>query len=688
DNALKLAPPLREAYENDPRVKRLIDTARAIEGMPRHASTHAAGVVVTAQPVSHYVPLATSDEAVVTQFPMGTLEELGLLKMDFLGLRNLTVVRDTERVVRRDDPAFLLDAIPDDDAETFAMLAQGKTSGVFQLESAGMTGVCVGLVPQSIEDITAVVALYRPGPMDSIPRFIDSKHHPEHVTYKHPLLRDILRVTYGCIVYQEQVLEIFRKLAGFSLGKADMVRRAMSKKKMKELARERENFVGGNEAEGIPGAVKNGVDAPTAESIFDEIMDFANYAFNKAHAVSYAIVAYQTAYLKCHYPKEYMAALLTSVIDWTSKVAEYIAECREMGLEVKAPDINTSEAGFTVAPDGHIRFGLVAVKNAGRSFIQSLLDERAAGGPFASFPSFCARMYPRDLNRRGVESLIKCGAMDGFGAGRASLIAALGPIAAGLDASHKQNVEGQVDLFGGGGTAGAEAPLPVVPDYPVRERMTMEKEITGLYLSGHPLDAYRAELRKVNGPPLRRILNDFAQDGGPTVFRDEQKITVAGLLTAVRTKTTRNNSLMAYATLEDTTGSMELLVFANTLTRSGPYLKADRAVVVSGRLSVREDKEPQILADDVRPLADLDPVDRPPLTETPPPERKLYLKLSLTGHPKADRLRPLLAMFPGAVRAVIFDTDTGKKLGAACGLDDRLVRELTDWFGAENVVIQ
>ena len=687
DNALKLSPQLREATQNDPRIKTLIDTAKALEGMPRHASTHAAGVVVTAEPVSDYVPLAVNDEAVVTQFPMGTLEELGLLKMDFLGLRNLTIIQDAEKMIRREEPDFSMDAVPDDDRETFAMLAQGKTSGVFQLESAGMTGVCVGLIPQSVEDITAVVALYRPGPMDSIPRFIESKHNPKKVTYKHPMLKDILRVTYGCIVYQEQVLEIFRKLAGFSLGKADMVRRAMSKKKMAELARERENFIHGNEAENIPGAVKNGVDAKTAEAIFSEIMDFANYAFNKAHAVSYAIIAYQTAYLKCHYPKKYMAALLTSILDWSGKVAEYIAECRTMGITVRPPDIGASEEGFAVSADGDILFGLAAVKNAGRGFIQELIAERTENGPFASFQSFCARMYPRDLNRRAVESLIKCGAMDSFGHGRQALVKAFGIIVSDLDSQHKKNLEGQASLFGDAGESAPEMVLPEAADYPLRERMSMEKEITGLYLSGHPLDAFQAELRRVGGPPLRRILNDFAQESGPAVFRDEQKVTVAGLITAVRTKTTRNDSLMAYATLEDTAASMELLVFANVLNRCGPYLKPDRAVVVTGRLSVREDKEPQILVDELRPLSDMDPIDRPPLM-TAPPEQKLYIRLSMEQHPKAYRLRPLLNMFPGTVPVVIADTDTGKRLGATCAPDERLIRELRDWFGVDCVVLK
>ncbi|MDR2670625.1 MAG: DNA polymerase III subunit alpha [Oscillospiraceae bacterium] len=690
ENALKLSPGLRDMCRDDPRIDKLIRTAQALEGMPRHASTHAAGVVITARPVSEYVPLAKNDEAIVTQFPMNTLEELGLLKMDFLGLRNLTVLHDAETMIRRRGAAFRLSDIPENDAETFAMLVAGKTSGVFQLESGGMTGVCVGLQPQSIEDITAVVALFRPGPMDSIPRFIESKHHPEKVSYRHPMLRDILQVTYGCIVYQEQVLEIFRKMAGFSLGKADMVRRAMSKKKMKELARERENFIRGNAAEGIPGAVANGVDAAVAEAIFDEIMDFANYAFNKAHAVSYAIIAYQTAYLKCHHPREYMAALLTSVLDWSAKVAEYIAECREMGISVCPPDVNTSEDGFTVGPDGRILFGLVAVKNVGRALIRDLMAERAERGPFTSLQSFCERMFDADLNRRAAESLIYCGAMDSFGASRAALLAAYEPIMNDLESARRKNVEGQIDWFSGfdGGGKRPERPLPDVPELPLRDRMAKEKEYTGLFLSGHPLDAYRDELRRTGAVPVRRILNDFSQEGGPTVFRDEQRVTLAGLLTAVRTKTTRNNSLMAYVTLEDTTAStIELLVFASVLARCGPYLKADHAAVVTGRISVREDREPQILVDELRPLADFESLDGAPATAPPPPPQTLFVRLS-GDHPKAARLPALLTMFPGTVKTVLYHSDTGRRLGAVCNPDPRLLRELSDWFGGENVVLK
>ena len=491
DKALAASEQLRQMYESNETIHKLIDTARSLEGMPRHASTHAAGVVITNEPVDHYVPLAANDGNMVTQFIMTTLEELGLLKMDFLGLRNLTVLSDAEKMVQREHPDFHLDDISLNDDATYAMLAQGKTAGVFQLESAGITNVVTGLKPHSIEDITAVVALYRPGPMQSIPRYIACKHDPSQVKYKHPLLKDILDVTYGCMVYQEQVMEVFRVLAGYSLGKADMVRRAMSKKKMKELAKERTNFIYGNEELGIDGAIKRGVDEQTAESIFDEIMDFANYAFNKAHAVCYAVVSYQTAYMKCHYPQEYMAALLTSVLDASPKVSEYIGAARGMGIKVLPPDVNTSCEGFTVS-DGNIRFGLAAIRNVGRGFLKEMEEERARSGAFASFEDFCDRMYPKELNRRALEGLVKSGAFDSLGYRRSQLLQIYDAVLNDVASATKKNIAGQIDLFGFGEEEKKEnIHIPNVPELPKRDLLSMEKETTGLYLSGHPLDDYR-----------------------------------------------------------------------------------------------------------------------------------------------------------------------------------------------------
>ena len=421
EEALRVSPKLKEMYDGDERVKLLIDTARSLEGMPRNSSTHAAGVVITADPVFSYVPLSRNDDTIVTQYTMTTIEELGLLKMDFLGLRNLTVIRDAEEQIQRLDPDFRMDKVPDDDPETFKMLTEGKTQGVFQLESAGMTGVCVNMKASSIEDITAIVALYRPGPMDSIPRFIANKLDSRKVTYKTPLLEPILKVTYGCIVYQEQVIEIFRSLGGYTMGQADNIRRAISKKKMKVIEAERKVFVYGDPDQNITGCIGHGVSEAVAQSIYDEIVDFANYAFNKAHAVCYAVVSYQTAYLKCHYPRQYMAALMTSVLDSATKISGYIAECKEMGIPVLPPDINHSEDQFTVEGDA-IRFGLGAVKNVGRGLIRSMVKKRKEGGAFRSLEDFLERMGEGELNKRAMENFIKCGAADCFGHTRAALL--------------------------------------------------------------------------------------------------------------------------------------------------------------------------------------------------------------------------------------------------------------------------
>ena len=688
DEALKLSKPLREMYEGDERIHNLIDTAKAIEGMPRHASTHAAGVVITRRPVVDYVPLAKNDESVVTQYVMTTLEELGLLKMDFLGLRNLTILDDTVKLVQKSRPGFTLADVPDDDPEVFQMLSDGKTSGVFQMESAGMTGVCVGLKPQNIEDITAIIALYRPGPMDSIPRFIACKHNPDKVRYKHPLLEPILSVTYGCIVYQEQVIEIFRKLAGYTMGQADMVRRAISKKKKAQIEKERQSFIYGDPERGIAGCVPNGIPEQTAQDIYDEIEDFAQYAFNKAHAVAYAIVANQTAWFKCHYTREYMAALLTSVLDSSEKVAEYIAECKDCGIALLPPDINESEADFTVSGD-NIRFGLVAVKGVGRGFINEVLAERQRGGPFTSFPDFCQRMSDADCNKRVLESLIKCGAFDSMGLYRSQLIRAYEPLVDAIAQNKKRNLEGQFDLFGGGGGGEQKPPeLRVEPieEFTRQELMAMEKETTGLYLTGHPMDEYRALARQCKAAPIGSILADFAQEGGPTTYRDEQRVTLAGVVASARTKTTRSNTLMAYVVLEDDTGSMEMLVFARVLGEAGPYLKEGVPVLAEGRLSVRDEKAPQLMCDRVRPLEHVKG-SQPPAEEGRK-ARRLYIRIPSLEDPRWEKIRLVLTMFPGTEQMKVRCADTGKLLGTPCLVHDALIRELQELLGAENVVVK
>ena len=684
DKALVLSSGLRDLYNGDERVKELVDMARKIEGMPRNASTHAAGVVITKRPVYEYVPLATNDGQPVTQYTMTTIEELGLLKMDFLGLRNLTVLDDAVKMVQKEIPGFKLEDIPDDDMAVYQMLSEGKTSGVFQMESAGMTGVGVGLKPKSIEDICAIIALYRPGPMDSIPRFLACAQDPTKVTYKHPALEPILANTYGCIVYQEQVIEIFRKLAGYSLGQADMVRRAMSKKKEKDVQRERGTFIHGDPKRGIPGCQANGIPEAVAQSIYDEINDFAHYAFNKSHSLAYAIVAYQTAWFKCRHPREYMAALLTSVLDSQDKVAEYIAECRENGIALLPPDINESGTAFTVSGE-NIRFGLAALKGVGMGFTAAVLAEREKGGPFASFPEFCARMYDADLNKRVLDSLIRAGCFDSLGCRRSQLMRVHEQVVDAIARDRKKNLEGQFDLFGGGGDS-LSVPavhLPDIPEFSPGELMAMEKETTGLYLSGHPMDEYRKQAQKYGAVPIAAVMGAREEENGPSPYGDGARVTLAGVVASVRTKTTKNNSLMAYVMLEDATGSMELLVFSRTLTESGAYLKAGRPVAVSGRVSVRDEKAPQLMADRVVPLSGREPAE----AAAEQGEQVLWIKLP-DGGASLAWLGRLMNMFPGESAAIVYLADVKKKRQTRCLLHEALLCELRETLGEENVVLK
>ena len=686
DEALKVSPQLKEMYDNDERVKKLIDTARALEGMPRNTSTHAAGVVITADPVCTYVPLSRNDDTIVTQYTMTTIEELGLLKMDFLGLRNLTVIEDAQKEIRKLNPGFDIAKVPDDDPETFKMLHEGKTQGVFQLESAGMTGVCVGMKAGSIEDITAIVALYRPGPMDSIPTFIENKLNHRKVTYKCPELEPILKVTYGCIVYQEQVIEIFRQLGGYTMGQADNIRRAISKKKMKVIEAERKVFVYGDPGKGIPGCVANGISESVAQSLYDEIVAFANYAFNKAHAVCYAVVAYQTAYLKCHYPRQYMAALMTSVLDSATKISGYIAECKELNIPVLPPDINHSEDHFTVEGDA-IRFGLGAVKNVGRGLIRSMAAKRAEGGPFKSLEDFLQRMGEGELNKRAVENFIKCGAMDCFGHNRSELLSVYETMMDSVSSSRKKNLEGQLGLFSmlEEDDAAARLPIPKKAELSRAELMAYEKETTGIYLSGHPMDDYRQFLKNTHVVAIGALMEDESK------FRDDQIVSVAGIVQSVKMKTTRNNSMMAYVTVEDDTAGIEMLAFSNVLNQYGGYLKENSPVVVTGRLSIRDEKEPQIVVNRARPISDFAGEEQAaPERPEPQPVRtgKLYLKLSGEGDPAYRKVRAILNMFPGDSSAVLYFADTKLRRGTRCAIAPNMVRELENLLGSANVVIK
>ncbi len=704
DKALAINPELKKMYDEKPQVRELIDTARALEGMPRHASTHAAGVVITKDPVDTYVPLARNDEQMVTQFTMTTLEELGLLKMDFLGLRNLTVIADAEKMIRRHTPDFNIEKVDMGDKATYEMLGHGSTMGVFQLESAGITNVVTGLQPQSIEDITAVVALYRPGPMQSIPRYIECRHHPEKVTYKHPLLEPILKVTYGCMIYQEQVMQVFQSLAGYSLGKADMVRRAMSKKKMKELEKERINFIYGNEELGIDGAVKRGVPENIAASLFDEIMDFANYAFNKAHAVCYAVVSFRTAYLKCHYPREYMAALLTSVLDSSDKISEYIQAAREMGISVLPPDVNESYDSFSVS-GRDIRFGLAAVKGVGRSFMKQLVEEREDGGLFTSFQDFCERMYDRELNRRALESLIKAGAFDSMGYRRSQLIKIVNAVVDAIAQSRKKNIEGQMDLFGMGNDAvqDTQIALPDIPEVSKRELLSMEKETTGLYLSGHPMDEYRELAQKASAASIRRIIDDLSGENASPAYKDGMTVRLACVITAVRLKSTKNGSMMAYVTVEDESASIELVVFPRSLQQCGAYLTEDSAVLLTGRIDAREDEAPKVLLNEAQPLTEA-AVGSMLAKENPGRSvysdqqaaklapQKLYLRITSMKSDEWPHIKAVLLSQPGDTPVYLYPMDTKKKTLAKraywCQPDVPLLEKLRFLLGEEDVIIQ
>lgn len=685
-DALESVPKLKEMYDTDARIHTLLDTAMSLEGMPRNTSTHAAGVVITADPVYTYVPLSTNDNTVVTQYTMTTIEELGLLKMDFLGLRNLTVIRDAEQQIQAQNPGFSIDHIPDNDKETFAMLAEGKTQGVFQLESAGMTGVCVNMRASSIEDITAIVALYRPGPMESIPTFIANKLDARKVVYKTPLLEPILKVTYGCIVYQEQVIEIFRTLGGYTMGQADNIRRAISKKKMKVIEAERKTFVYGDPQQQIDGCIARGVPEAVGQSIYDEIVAFANYAFNKAHAVCYAVVSYQTAYLKCHYPRQYMAALMTSVLDSAEKIAGYIAECKEIGIETLPPDINHSEDHFSVEGDC-IRFGLGAVKSVGHGLIRTMVTKRTEGGPFRNLEDFLERMGEGELNKRAVENFIKCGAMDCFGCHRSELLAVYESMMDAVSSTRKKNLEGQMGLFSmlSDTPSAVSITIPHLPELPRGELMAMEKETTGIYISGHPMDAYRQKLKNTSVVPIGALLAEESQ------FRDEQIVSIAGIIQTVKTKLTRSNSTMAYVTMEDDTASIEMIAFSGVLNEYGGYLKENTPVVVVGKLSLRDDKEPQVIVNRVRLISDY--TESAPRREEQPTQEipqgsTLYLRLPNEDCREFRKIKAIVNMFPGDGKVIVFFADTRKRMGVRCMLHGSMIGELKRLLGEENVILK
>ncbi|MBR2336059.1 MAG: DNA polymerase III subunit alpha [Clostridia bacterium] len=588
-------PALKELYEGSEKIKKLVDTAIMLEGMPRNISVHAAGVVITDKPISDYVPLSVSNGTLVTQFDMDTIANLGLLKFDFLALRYLTIIDDACKQIKEKNPDFDIEKLDFNDKKTFELISRGETAGIFQLESAGMKQVLQNLRPESIDDVISVISLYRPGPMDSIPRFIECRHDASKVTYDIPELEPILRSTYGCTVYQEQVMSIFRTIAGYTFGHADIVRRAMSKKKADVLEAEREAF--------INGAKSNGIDAKKAEKLFDDMASFANYAFNKAHAAAYAVISYRTAYLKAHYTGEYMAALLTSVLGNQVKAAEYIAESSKFGISVLPPDINGSRVDFAAdADDGNIRFGLLALKNVGRQFIESIIRERNSGR-FTSFDNFVERMSSvTDLNKRQVEAFIKCGAFDGLGVYRSQLLSSYETIIDSVQQKNRYNPAGQIDMFSIGSIEAPTFTYPDIPEFDMREMLLLEKEASGMYFSGHLLDGYSKHIEDVDTVTIANIFEH--DEDGELIYADRSKVKVAGIVNSVTLKSTKNDERMAFLTLEDKVGEIECIVFPKKYNELYHEIYVDAAIAIDGTISLKDEEAPKILVNNILSLVE------------------------------------------------------------------------------------
>ena len=637
DKALELNQELKNAYDEDIRVKELIDVSRSLEGLPRHSSTHAAGVVIASQPLVNYVPLQKNEEMIVTQFTMGTLEELGLLKMDFLGLRTLTVMRDTVDMIKVNRGIDIdIDKLEFEDKEVYKMIGEGKTVGVFQLESAGMTNFMKELRPDSLEDIIAGISLYRPGPMAEIPRYIESKKNPEKLVYETPELESILDVTYGVMVYQEQVMEIVRKLAGYSMGRSDLVRRAMSKKKHKVMEEERHNFINGVVDEKgnieVPGCVRNGISKEAANKIFDQMMDFASYAFNKSHAAAYAVIGYQTAYFMKYYPVEYIAAMLNSVMGISEKVSGYIRFAESIGIQVLSPDINESYGKFTVKGDT-IRFGLGSVKNVGLNVVNGIVESREKKGRFVSLYDFCNKMEVSSINKRASESLIKAGAFDGFKTFRSQMLAVNEKMLDGISNQKKKNIEGQVSLFSTFDNTEEQFQIkyPNIKEFDKKYILAMEKEMTGLYLTGHPLDEYEKSLNLQTSTNIAKIFSDYDETYGENsiientsvdllesiedsninkiiadTLKDGDRVAIGGIISDFNRKITRNNDMMAFIKLEDLTGVIECIVFPKAYEKLSSLIDADSLIVIKGRLVMNEDEDPKIICEQIIPLEKVD----------------------------------------------------------------------------------
>lgn len=722
EKALTLSPLLKTMYDEQPEVHRLIDTAMTLEGMPRHASTHAAGVLITGKPVMEYVPLQRNDEVITTQYPMGTIERLGLLKMDFLGLRTLTVIRDTLDMLREQGIDMKPEDIPRDDPAVYEMISAGDTDGVFQLEGGGMRTFLTNMKPTCFEDIIAAISLYRPGPMESIPRYIQGKQNPSSIHYETEKLRPILDVTYGCMVYQEQVMQIVRDLAGYSYGRSDLVRRAMAKKKHKVMAQEREYFIHGKLNDDgtidVPGCVRNGVPEEVASHLYDEMTAFASYAFNKSHAAAYAVVCIETAWLKRYHPVPFMAAILNSVYGNPAKIAAYIQYCRSRSIAILPPDVNRSQWKFTVAkaPDGQlgILFGLGAVKTVGQGAVDAIIRERKHGA-YRDIFDFCRRIDTSECNKRVVESLIKAGAFDGMGGNRPQLMAVFESAMDANSSLRKQTVDGQISLFdmafGGAPLVQENHTLPNLPDYPLRQRLALEKEIAGVYITGHPLDDYRDVLGKL--PFSTADLDGLEEREDRGLSLDGQIVDMGGILTEVKGKATKKGAYMGFITLEDLTGQIECLVFPKVYERYQGMMAVDDLVVLHGRLSIREEEAPKLLVEKLIPLEAWHPEESAPAAPmgqstarpVPPPKRhaseapkltdaqaaakaprKLYLRLN---RPQMDAASSTLSLYPGSVPVYLHLPAEKMTLLAPktgwCDASDGCLNRLNALLGAENV---
>ena len=722
EKALTLSPLLKTMYDEQPEVHRLIDTAMTLEGMPRHASTHAAGVLITGKPVMEYVPLQRNDEVITTQYPMGTIERLGLLKMDFLGLRTLTVIRDTLDMLREQGIDMKPEDIPRDDPAVYEMISAGDTDGVFQLEGGGMRTFLTNMKPSCFEDIIAAISLYRPGPMESIPRYIQGKQNPSSIHYETEKLRPILDVTYGCMVYQEQVMQIVRDLAGYSYGRSDLVRRAMAKKKHKVMAQEREYFIHGKLNDDgtidVPGCVRNGVPEEVASHLYDEMTAFASYAFNKSHAAAYAVVCIETAWLKRYHPVPFMAAILNSVYGNPAKIAAYIQYCRSRGIAILPPDVNRSQWKFTVAkaPDGQlgILFGLGAVKTVGQGAVDAIIRERK-NGAYRDIFDFCRRIDTSECNKRVVESLIKAGAFDGMGGNRPQLLAVFESAMDANSSLRKQTVDGQISLFdmafGGAPLVQENHTLPNLPDYPLRQRLALEKEIAGVDITGHPLDDYRDVLGKL--PFSTADLDGLEEREDRGLSLDGQIVDMGGILTEVKGKATKKGAYMGFITLEDLTGQIECLVFPKVYERYQGMMAVDDLVVLHGRLSIREEEAPKLLVEKLIPLEAWHPEESAPAATmgqstarpVPPPKRhtseapkltdaqaaakaprKLYLRLN---RPQMDAASSALSLYPGSVPVYLHLPAEKMTLLAPktgwCDASDGCLNRLNALLGAENV---